>query len=184
MTYWIIEAFHLAKIGRGRPDLVILSLSFRWDDNTTDGNMQMSCIWSSITACICFYSFSFYLYVCMLFLRVRPLRWNMIIWCLIYLLGFSQVQDPNLTGVSHLLVDEIHERGMYEDFLLIILKDLLPRRPDLRLILMSATINAELFSKYFGNAPTIHIPVLTISIFFIAWFWNIYIYGCLDFYSV
>lgn len=44
MTYWIIEAFHLAKIGRGRPDLVILSLSFRWDDNTTDGNMQMSCI--------------------------------------------------------------------------------------------------------------------------------------------
>lgn len=70
-----------------------------------------------------------------------------------------QVQDPNLTGVSHLLVDEIHERGMNEDFLLIILHDLLPRRPDLRLILMSATINADMFSKYFGNAPTIHIPV-------------------------
>lgn len=71
-----------------------------------------------------------------------------------------QVQDTELTGVSHLLVDEIHERGMNEDFLLIILRDLLPRRPDLRLILMSATINADLFSKYFGNAPTIHIPVL------------------------
>lgn len=70
-----------------------------------------------------------------------------------------QVQDPELTGVSHLLVDEIHERGMNEDFLLIILRDLLPRRPDLRLILMSATINADLFSKYFGNSPTIHIPV-------------------------
>ncbi|KAK7833134.1 dexh-box atp-dependent rna helicase dexh1 [Quercus suber] len=68
------------------------------------------------------------------------------------------VQDPKLAGVSHLLVDEIHERGMNEDFLLIILRDLLPRRPDLRLILMSATINADLFSKYFGNAPTIHIP--------------------------
>lgn len=74
-----------------------------------------------------------------------------------------QVQDPELTGVSHLLVDEIHERGMNEDFLLIILRDLLPRRPDLRLILMSATINADLFSKYFGNAPTIHIPVLFLS---------------------
>ncbi|XP_074264204.1 DExH-box ATP-dependent RNA helicase DExH1 isoform X2 [Silene latifolia] len=74
------------------------------------------------------------------------------------------VQDPNLTGVSHLLVDEIHERGMYEDFLLIILKDLLPRRPDLRLILMSATINAELFSQYFGDAPTIHIPGLTFPV--------------------
>lgn len=71
------------------------------------------------------------------------------------------VQDPDLTGVSHLLVDEIHERGMNEDFLLIILRDLLPRRPDLRLILMSATINAELFSKYFRDAPTIHIPGLT-----------------------
>lgn len=45
------------------------------------------------------------------------------------------------------------------DFLLIVLKDLLPRRPDLRLILMSATLNAELFSNYFGGAPTIHIPV-------------------------
>ncbi|KAH9607253.1 hypothetical protein KSS87_014411 [Heliosperma pusillum] len=74
------------------------------------------------------------------------------------------VQDPNLTGVSHLLVDEIHERGMYEDFLLIVLKDLLPRRPDLRLILMSATINAELFSQYFGDAPTIHIPGLTFPV--------------------
>ncbi|XP_047167305.1 DExH-box ATP-dependent RNA helicase DExH1-like isoform X2 [Vigna umbellata] len=71
------------------------------------------------------------------------------------------VQDPDLKGVSHLLVDEIHERGMNEDFLIIILRDLLPRRPDLRLILMSATINADLFSKYFANAPTIHIPGFT-----------------------
>lgn len=70
-----------------------------------------------------------------------------------------QIEDPNLTNVSHLLVDEIHERGMNEDFLLIILRDLLPRRPDLRLILMSATINADMFSTYFGNAPTMHIPV-------------------------
>lgn len=45
------------------------------------------------------------------------------------------------------------------DFLLIVLKDLLPRRPDLRLILMSATLNAELFSSFFGGAPTLHIPV-------------------------
>ncbi|KAF5952437.1 hypothetical protein HYC85_010381 [Camellia sinensis] len=47
------------------------------------------------------------------------------------------------------------------DFLLIVLKDLLPRRRDLRLILMSATLNAELFSNYFGGAPTIHIPGFT-----------------------
>ncbi|KAL0397321.1 UNVERIFIED_CONTAM: DExH-box ATP-dependent RNA helicase DExH3 [Sesamum calycinum] len=65
--------------------------------------------------------------------------------------------DRNLKGTTHVIVDEIHERGMNEDFLLIVLKDLLPRRPELRLILMSATLNAELFS-YFGGAPMIHIP--------------------------
>ncbi|KAL2533499.1 RNA helicase family protein [Abeliophyllum distichum] len=53
---------------------------------------------------------------------------------------------------------------MNEDFLLIILRDLLPRRPDLRLILMSATINADLFSKFFGDAPTIHIPGFTFPV--------------------
>ncbi|OWM79027.1 hypothetical protein CDL15_Pgr003198 [Punica granatum] len=73
-------------------------------------------------------------------------------------------QEPELTGVSHLLVDEIHERGMNEDFLLIILRDLLPRRPDLRVILMSATINADLFSKYFADAPMMHIPGFTFPV--------------------
>ncbi|KAK4835237.1 hypothetical protein QYF36_007185 [Acer negundo] len=68
------------------------------------------------------------------------------------------LSDRNLNGITHVFVDEIHERGMNEDFLLIVLKDLLPRRQDLRLILMSATLNAELFSNYFGGAPTIHIP--------------------------
>ncbi|AQL02149.1 hypothetical protein ZEAMMB73_Zm00001d045376 [Zea mays] len=53
---------------------------------------------------------------------------------------------------------------MNEDFLIIILRDLLPRRPDLRLVLMSATINAELFSKYFGDAPVMHIPGFTFPV--------------------
>ncbi|XP_024317177.1 DExH-box ATP-dependent RNA helicase DExH1 [Brachypodium distachyon] len=81
-----------------------------------------------------------------------------------YFNALEEVQDPDLVGVSHLLVDEIHERGMNEDFLIIILRDLLPRRPDLRLVLMSATINAELFSKYFGEAPIMHIPGFTFPI--------------------
>ncbi|XP_031101813.1 DExH-box ATP-dependent RNA helicase DExH3-like [Ipomoea triloba] len=71
------------------------------------------------------------------------------------------LSDRNLDGITHVFVDEIHERGMNEDFLLIVLKDLLPRRRDLRLILMSATLNADLFSGYFGGAPTIHIPGFT-----------------------
>ncbi|VFQ78173.1 unnamed protein product [Cuscuta campestris] len=69
--------------------------------------------------------------------------------------------DRSLKGVTHVIVDEIHERGMNEDFLLIVLKDLLPRRPELRLILMSATLDANLFSSYFGGAPTVHIPGFT-----------------------
>ncbi|MCO5590441.1 hypothetical protein L7F22_044411 [Adiantum nelumboides] len=71
------------------------------------------------------------------------------------------ILDPTLSGVSHVIVDEIHERGMNEDFLLIVLKDILPCRPDLRVILMSATLNAELFSKFFNMAPTCHIPGFT-----------------------
>ncbi|EPS71150.1 hypothetical protein M569_03608, partial [Genlisea aurea] len=71
------------------------------------------------------------------------------------------LSDRNLDGVTHVFVDEIHERGMNEDFLLIVLKDLLPRRRDLRLILMSATLNAELFSNFFSGAPMIHIPGFT-----------------------
>uniref|UniRef100_A0A6N2NJ71 RNA helicase n=1 Tax=Salix viminalis TaxID=40686 RepID=A0A6N2NJ71_SALVM len=99
-------------------------------------------------------------------IRLEALRsaQTRLLFCTTGVLLRKLVQDPDLTGVSHLVVDEIHERGMNEDFLLIILRDLLPRRPDMRLILMSATINADLFSKYFTNAPTIHIPGLTFPV--------------------
>ncbi|ESR61577.1 hypothetical protein CICLE_v10014079mg [Citrus x clementina] len=69
--------------------------------------------------------------------------------------------DRNLKGVTHVIVDEVHERGMNEDFLLIVLKDLLSRRLELRLVLMSATLDAELFSSYFGGATVINIPGFT-----------------------
>jgi len=55
-------------------------------------------------------------------------------------------------------VDEVHERDLNTDFLLIILKDLLQRRKSLKLVLMSATLNAERFSDYFGGCPTVSIP--------------------------
>ena len=69
--------------------------------------------------------------------------------------------EPTLASVSHVFVDEIHERGMNEDFLLVVLRDLLPRRPDLKIVLMSATLDAELFAGYFGGAPLAHIPGFT-----------------------
>ena len=50
---------------------------------------------------------------------------------------------------THVILDEIHERDILSDFLMIILKDLVKLRPDLKVILMSATLNAEMFSQYF-----------------------------------
>nr|XP_023677862.1 ATP-dependent RNA helicase DHX36 [Paramormyrops kingsleyae] len=69
--------------------------------------------------------------------------------------------DPHLSSVSHLVLDEIHERNLQSDVLLGIVKDLLRHRDDIKIILMSATLNAEKFSKYFDKCPMIHIPGFT-----------------------
>jgi HrpA-like RNA helicase len=66
--------------------------------------------------------------------------------------------DPDLASVSHIFVDEVHERDLNTDFLIIILRDLLARRKNLKLVLMSATLNADAFSKYFSGCPIVNIP--------------------------
>ncbi|XP_026182398.1 putative ATP-dependent RNA helicase DHX57 [Mastacembelus armatus] len=72
--------------------------------------------------------------------------------------------EPDLKGVTHVIVDEVHERTEESDFLLLVLKDLMVQRPDLKIILMSATLNAQLFSDYFYNCPTINIPGRTFPV--------------------
>ncbi|KAA0177657.1 hypothetical protein FNF27_00830 [Cafeteria roenbergensis] len=59
--------------------------------------------------------------------------------------------DPSLRGVSHLIIDEAHERDVNSDFLLAILRDVLPLRPDLRVVIMSATIHLQLFVDFFSR---------------------------------
>ncbi|KAI9912786.1 hypothetical protein PsorP6_005276 [Peronosclerospora sorghi] len=68
--------------------------------------------------------------------------------------------DPLAHGFSHLILDEVHERDQFTDFLLILIKtSILKHRPDLKVILMSATIQVEKFAQYF--APTLAVPILT-----------------------
>uniref|UniRef100_A0A803SLN6 RNA helicase n=1 Tax=Anolis carolinensis TaxID=28377 RepID=A0A803SLN6_ANOCA len=70
-------------------------------------------------------------------------------------------EERQLSSVSHIILDEIHERNLQSDVLITIIKDLLSIRLDLKVILMSATLNAEKFSEYFDNCPMIHIPGFT-----------------------
>ncbi|XP_036365710.1 3'-5' RNA helicase YTHDC2-like isoform X2 [Octopus sinensis] len=66
--------------------------------------------------------------------------------------------DAALNTVTHIIVDEIHERDRYSDFLLITLRDVLPRFKNLKLVLMSAALNTELFINYFSNCAFVSIP--------------------------
>uniref|UniRef100_A0A8D2P3F0 ATP-dependent DNA/RNA helicase DHX36 n=1 Tax=Zosterops lateralis melanops TaxID=1220523 RepID=A0A8D2P3F0_ZOSLA len=72
--------------------------------------------------------------------------------------------DKHLSSISHVVLDEIHERNLQSDVLMSIIKDLLNVRLDLKVILMSATLNAEKFSEYFDHCPMIHIPGFTFPV--------------------
>ncbi len=65
--------------------------------------------------------------------------------------------DPMLLHYDTLIIDEAHERSLNIDFLLGYLKQLLPRRPDLKLIITSATIDPQRFSAHFNHAPIIEV---------------------------
>jgi ATP-dependent RNA helicase DHX57 len=66
--------------------------------------------------------------------------------------GSSEDVTASLADISHVIIDEVHERSLDTDFLLVLLRDVLKRRRDLKLILMSATLDAGVFEDYFkGN---------------------------------
>ena len=66
-------------------------------------------------------------------------------------------RDRMLRQYDTIIIDEAHERSLNIDFLLGYLKQLLPRRPDLKLIITSATIDPQRFAEYFGGAPVIEV---------------------------
>ncbi|KAJ3474686.1 hypothetical protein NLG97_g9733 [Lecanicillium saksenae] len=66
--------------------------------------------------------------------------------------------EPDLAGYSALMIDEAHERTVHTDILLALLKDLSRERKDLKLLISSATMNAEKFASYFDDCPIFNIP--------------------------
>ncbi|KAH3837771.1 probable ATP-dependent RNA helicase DHX34 [Dreissena polymorpha] len=70
----------------------------------------------------------------------------------------QMTSDPHLSMYNVIVIDEVHERHIHTDFLLGILQCLVRHRDDIKVILMSATINIELFSNYFHDAPVIQVP--------------------------
>ncbi len=67
-------------------------------------------------------------------------------------------QDRYLNKYQTLIIDEAHERSLNIDFILGYLKRLLPKRPDLKVIITSATINPQQFADFFADAPVLEIP--------------------------
>ncbi|XP_045922753.1 ATP-dependent RNA helicase DHX29 isoform X2 [Micropterus dolomieu] len=91
-------------------------------------------------------------------------EWTRLLYCTTGVLLRKLQHDRHLSSLTHIIVDEVHERSVQSDFLLTILKDVVMRRSDLRLILMSATVDCGKFSNYFNRCPVITIPGRTFPV--------------------
>ncbi|OQR80806.1 pre-mRNA-splicing factor ATP-dependent RNA helicase PRP43 [Achlya hypogyna] len=68
------------------------------------------------------------------------------------------MNDPLLSKYSVIILDEAHDRTLSTDILMGLLKEILPKRPDLKVVVMSATLDAEKFQTYFDGAPLVRVP--------------------------
>uniref|UniRef100_A0A8C6XBJ0 ATP-dependent RNA helicase DHX30 n=1 Tax=Naja naja TaxID=35670 RepID=A0A8C6XBJ0_NAJNA len=87
-----------------------------------------------------------------------PARGGALLFCTVGILLRKLQGNPRLEGVSHVIVDEVHERDVNTDFLLILLKGIQKQNRQLRLVLMSATGDNQRFSQYFGDCPVVKVP--------------------------
>ncbi|KAK9306610.1 hypothetical protein QLX08_002797 [Tetragonisca angustula] len=91
------------------------------------------------------------------FYNKMPKNHGSILFCTTGMLLRKLEYDPTLEKVSHIIIDEAHERSLHTDLLLKLCKDLLEHKSHIKLIIMSASINAEIFQEYFSSA-TINVP--------------------------
>ena len=90
------------------------------------------------------------------FESVFPRPYGAIMFCTVGVL--LRKLEAGLRGVSHVIIDEIHERDVNTDFVMVVIRDMVHTYPDLRVILMSATIDTTLFSNYFNGCPIVEVP--------------------------
>ena len=90
------------------------------------------------------------------FESVFPRPYGAIMFCTVGVL--LRKLEAGLRGVSHVIIDEIHERDVNTDFIMVLIRDMVHTYPDLRVVLMSATIDTTLFSSYFNECPIIEVP--------------------------
>lgn len=84
-----------------------------------------------------------------------------ILYCTTGILLRHLQMDNNLSKYSHIILDEAHVRDVNTDLLINLVKGALKKNSDLKLIVMSATMDTDMFSKYFDNAAVMDIPGFT-----------------------
>ncbi|KYN09284.1 Putative ATP-dependent RNA helicase DHX30 [Trachymyrmex cornetzi] len=89
--------------------------------------------------------------------QVLPKELGAIVFCTTGMLLRKLQANPNLEGCSHVILDEAHERQIDTDMLMILLKRVLQKNPNLKVLIMSATINTHIFQQYF-NCPAVRVP--------------------------
>ena len=77
-----------------------------------------------------------------------------LVFCTVGILLKTLQSNPTLSGASHIIVDEVHERDLHTDFLLLLVKNLLAARPGLKVLLMSASVDPTVFASYFASSST------------------------------